>query len=198
MAGEVRFEVDEITLRDIQVRLGLMQAKAPTVMKRALNDTARQARKNLAAKAQETYAVKMGGLARYVRIQNASAGKLEAILRVRGGPLPLAQKYFSVQGGKGPRGPYMKTLVNRKVGKHTWGSRAFHNTLGKKSGHKGAAEFVGGDSKQPNRLHIKTLYTLSIPQMFGSDRYVYGVVEPYIQSDLLASVERHIGVMLRS
>ena len=197
MAGEVRFEVDEVTLRDIERRLGLMKAKAPTVMKRALNDTARQARKNLASKAQETYAVKAGGLARYVRIQTASAANLEAILRIRGAMLPLAQKYFSVQGGKGPRGPHMRTLVNRKNGKFTWGPRAFHNILGE-SGHKGAAEFVGGDDDQPNRLKIKTLYTLSIPQMFGSERYVYGVVEPHIQSDLLASVERHIGVMLRS
>ena len=195
--GMVRFEVDEITLRDIERRLGLMRVKAPSVLSRALNDTARQARKDLATKAQEAYALKIGGFARYVRIIGARNANLEAILQVRGSALPLAQKYFSVRGGKGPHGSPLKTTV-LKGKTHTWGPRAFNNKLSKgETVHKGAAEFVGGHRKQPSRLHIKTLYTTSIPQMIGSERHVYGIVEPNINSNLRANVEHHIAVMLR-
>jgi hypothetical protein len=191
MAGgtSFTFEFDEITVANIEKRLGRMKSQAPTVLKRALNDTARQARKDLANKAQETYAVKAGGLAKYVRIKNASNGDLVAILRINGGPLPLAQKYFSVQGGKGPRGSALKTTVVRG-NTHTWGPGAFQNVLGA-SGHKGSAV-----RHQPSRLPIETKFTLSIPQMFGSEKRVYGVVEPHIQSNLKNNVERHIGVIL--
>ena len=191
MAGgaQFTFEFDEITVANIEKRLGRMKSQAPTVLRRALNDTARQARKDLASKAQETYAVKAGGLAKYVRIKSASNGDLVAILRINGGPLPLAQKYFSVQGGKGPRGSALKTTVLRGH-THTWGPGAFSNVLGA-SGHKGTAV-----RHQPARLPIETKFTLSIPQMFGSERRVYGVVEPHIQDNLKNNVERQIGVIL--
>lgn len=196
MAGgtQFTFEFDEASLANIERRLGAMKQKAPTVLSRALNDTAKQARTDLANKAQETYAVKAGGLAKYVRIKSANAGSLEAILKVNGAHLPLTQKNFSVQGGKGPRGSHLKTTVLRG-NTHTWGPRAFNNVLGG-SGHRGTAEFIGGDPGQPSRLHLKTLFTVSIPQMIGSEQRVYGVVEPHIQENLRNNVERHIGVIL--
>lgn len=195
MANDIRFEFDEVSVAAIEKKLGAMKSMAPTVLKRALNDTAKDARKDLAKKAQETYAVKKSGLAKYARIQSASNGNLVAIIRIKDKPLPLAKKYFSVQGGHGPRGKHMKTTVI-KGETHTWGARAFHNILGK-SRHEGAAEFIGGDKEQPTRLHLKTLYTVSIPQMFGSKKRVYGVVEPNIQDNLRRNVERHIDVVLR-
>lgn len=196
MATDIRFEFDEISVENIRKKLGRMGDKAPTVMKRAVNDTARQARRDLAKKAQQAYAVKAGGLANYVKIKNATNGDLEAILRISGKVLPITQKYFSVQGGHGPRGPYLRTLIKRSSGVQTWGPGAFHNTISKKenrkgAGHKGVAERLGKE-----RFPIETKYTVSIPGMFANEKEVYGAVEPHIQSNLMANVERHIGVIL--
>lgn len=190
MATDIRFEFDEISVENIKKKLGSMGDKAPTVLKRAVNDTARQARRDLAAKAQQAYAVKVGAMTKYVKIKNATNSDLEAILRISGAHLPITQKYFSVQGGHGPRGPHLKTLIKRSSGVQTWGPGAFQNTLGQ-SGHSGAAERVGAE-----RLPIKAKYTVSIPGMFANEKEVYGAVEPHIQSNLRANVERHIGVIL--
>lgn len=187
--GDIHFEWDQQMLANIERRLGRMKSQAPNVLKLGLNDTARQARKDLAVKAQQAYAVKVGGFTKYIRLTAASAGSLEAWLRVSGKSLPLTSRYFSVQGGKGPKGGHLRTLVKRSSGVHTWGPRAFNNVLGS-SGHKGAAEYVGGG--QPGRLHIQALFTTSIPAMVGNEKEVYGVVEPHIQENLQKNVERHI------
>ena len=189
----VQFEFDQNMLAAIERKLGDMRSQAPRVFKLALNDTARQAKSDLAKKAQETYAVKVGGFSKNVRLEAATTSTLEAWLKAKGSRLPITRKNFSVQGGKGPKGPYMKTLIKKSEGQHTWGSRAFHNVLGK-SGHQGAAEYVGGG--QPGRLHIKTLYTVSVPQMLGNEREVYGIVEPHIMENLQNNVNRHVARIL--
>lgn len=188
--GSIHFEWDQGMLHKIERKLGNMKSQAPRVFALGLNDTARQARRDLATKAQQAYAVKVGGFTKYIRLTAASSGSLEAWLRVNGSNLPLTQKYFSVRGGKGPKGGPLQTLVKRSSGVHTWGPGAFNNVLGG-SGHKGAAE-----RKQPTRLPIHAVYTTSIPAMVGNEKEVYGIVEPNIMTNLQKNVERHIARIL--
>lgn len=194
MAGgaEIKFEFDQFTVKNVERRLGRLKSRAPQAMKWALNDTARQARTDLGRKAQETYAVKIRGLTKQIRLQPANVGKLEAVLRVSGGNLPLTQKNFSVQGGKGPKGAPLRTLVNKANGPHVWGPRAFNNVLGK-SGHKGTAEYVGGLN---SRLHISAIWTTSVPKMIGNEKQVYGIVEPHILENLSNNLDRHVARIL--
>ena len=56
-SGMIEFEVDQTQLQRIELKLKDMKAKAPQALKNAVNATARDAKKDLADKAKETYAV---------------------------------------------------------------------------------------------------------------------------------------------
>ena len=70
--GILRFEFDEDLLRTIEDALGSMKSESRRVLKNAVNDTARDAKKDLAKKAQETYAVKQGRFTKAMKTQNAT------------------------------------------------------------------------------------------------------------------------------
>ena len=188
MAGEIRFEFDEITVRNIEKRLGLMRSEAPKALKNALNATAKDARRDLAREAQKTYAVKVGGFTRHMKLTPASTGNLEAVIKARGSRLQF--RYFSVWGGKGPKGAPLRVLINKKHGRKTFGhgSRAFRNRIG---GGMTAARRAGA-----SRTPYSILHTVSIPQMIGNERDVYGVVEPNILSNLRKNVDRQVSRIL--
>ncbi len=59
------------------------------------------------------------------------------------------------------------------------------------SGHKGIFQRNEG-KKRGDKKEISEKMGLSIPQMIGSERHVYGIVKPYIQSDLKEAVNRHV------
>lgn len=63
-SGMIEFEVDQTQLQRIELKLKDMKAKAPQALKNAVNATARDAKKDLADKAKETYAVRVRGLRR--------------------------------------------------------------------------------------------------------------------------------------
>ena len=54
-SGMIEFEVDQTQLQRIELKLKDMKAKAPQALKNAVNATARDAKKDLADKAKETY-----------------------------------------------------------------------------------------------------------------------------------------------
>ena len=95
MAGEVSFELDQITVANIEARLGALRTKAPTALKNAINATAKDARTDLWAKANATYTIKKGGFNKDMKLKPANTGNLEAVLLTRGAPLEMIK--FSVK-----------------------------------------------------------------------------------------------------
>lgn len=199
----IQFELDEITVRDIELRLGMLRAKAPQVMKNALNVTAKNARKDLAGKARETYTAKTGGFNSQMRILPASTGNLVSIIQTRGEHLEF--KYFSVFGGRG--GAPFSVMINKKHGGRKRLERAFVNNIAR-SGQKRQKDTKKGGAGSSvtavraarragaSRLKIHKLFSVSVPQMIGNERDVYGVVEPTIQDNLRRNVETHIAKIL--
>ena len=205
MAGEISFEFDQVSVQKIEKRLGKMKSEAPRALKNALNATAKDARKDLAHKAQETYAVKMGGFNSQMKIKPANTGNLVAIIETHGEHLEF--KYFSVQGGRGPSGPPLTVLINKKHGGRKTVERGFKNNIAargqtrKKATAKGAAgsQVVANRAAQrlgASRLKIKKLFSVSVPQMIGNERDVYGVVEPNILSNLQKNVDNQVAKIL--
>ena len=85
----IQIEYDRNMLAKIERRLGRMKSEAPKVLKNAINQTAKQARKDLAAEAQKTYVVKSGRFNKAMKIKNATAGSLEATIKATGAPMEL-------------------------------------------------------------------------------------------------------------
>ena len=82
--GILRFEFDEDLLHTIEDALGSMKSESRRVLKNAVNDAARDAKKDLAKKAQETYAVKQGRFTKAMKTQNATESSLTATINVTG------------------------------------------------------------------------------------------------------------------
>lgn len=202
--------IEPINIEQVERRLGAMKQKAPKALKLAVNDTARKARSRLAKEAQKTYAVKTAGFNRVMNIKFATNSNPTAVIHTKGKKLPLAK--FSIRGGTLGQGRYYNPTLHRyqigkggisasgKVLKSSGYERSesaklkwFVANMG--SGHKGI--FVRNDGVKRHEgsrdnPEISEKMGLSIPQMIGSERHVYGIVKPYIQSDLKEAVNRHV------
>lgn len=179
----IQFEVDMPSLRKVEKRLGVIKDKAPKVMASALNDTAKDARKRLAEKAMQAYTVKSGKFNKAMKIKKATSGHLEAEIRSRGKPLNITNFKYSVpkSGAKSQivASGSLKQLVMGNI-------RAFKGKNG-----------LIWQRRSADRIPIKPLKSNSIPVMIGSEKRVYGVVEPHIKSDLKKNMEAEIRKLLR-
>lgn len=186
--GMLTFELDEITVRDIELRLGALRAKAPTALKNAINMTAKDARTDLWAKANATYTIKKGGFNKDMKLTPANTGNLEAILLTRGAPIEMIK--FRVTDRKAtPRVEILRGQVK------SMGDRSFVNNVAKKGTHThvAVAKYIGG---KDSRLKIQKKFSVSSPIMIGNERRVYGIVEPKIIENLQNNVDRQVNKIL--
>lgn len=186
--GMLTFELDEITVRDIELRLGALRAKAPTALKNAINATAKDARTDLWAKANATYTIKKGGFNKDMKLTPANVGNLEAILLTRGAPIEMIK--FRVTDRKGtPRVEILRGQVK------SMGDRSFVNNVAKKGTHThvAVAKYIGGKN---SRLKIQKKFSVSSPIMIGNERRVYGIVEPKIIENLQNNVDKQVNKIL--
>ena len=202
-------EVKVLNEKEVAKRLFSMREKVPKVIRLAVNDTATEARQRLAEKAQETYTVKIGGFKKAMRIKRATNSNLTAIISANGKRLSSGkfstqkgklgpEKYYNpvihrLQTGKGGESAAVRLLKKGKF-KTVKGGRGFPIWFKTKfgSGHAGVFQREGKD-----RTPIKEKMGLSIPQMIGSEKHVYGILEPHIQSDLEKALDRHIARAVR-
>ena len=98
----ISYEISREDLRYVQRRLKRIETEAPKAFKNAINHTAKEARKKLAAGAQGAYTVKNGGFNSRMRIQNATNTKLYAVIRSKDKPLTITRFHATApkSGGK--------------------------------------------------------------------------------------------------
>lgn len=202
----ITYEYDQNTLAKVEKKLGSLKSEAPKALKNAINQTAKQARKDLATEAQKTYALKTGGFNKSMKIKGASTANLEAVIKTKGEHLSI-KKNFSATGGKS--GSVLKVLINKKRGRKSFDNKAFINNIArkgqkrKKDTQKGKAGSVvrhlaAAYREGPKRLHIHELYSVSIPQMIGNEKDVYGVVQPTIKENLQENVDKQVRKILEA
>lgn len=182
--------IDKSTMKAIEKKLDSMGVKSADVLKKAINDTAKQARKSLAREAQKTYVIKSGRFNKAMTLKNATKSNLEAVIGSTGRVTELkdfkvspskVQTYESrpdVVKGKGLRSSNLKKLQKGDL-------KAFVVKFA--NGHQSVAQRRG-----KKRLPLKIFYSPSIPKMLGNEKRVYGVVEPEIIQNLKDNLEKHI------
>lgn len=200
-------------LARVERKLGAMKEKAPKVLKLAVNDTARKARSRLAKEAQKKYEVKGVGINKAVKIKFATASSQTAILRYTGQKIPL-YRFKHRKGTLGTERYYNPTLHRMQTGKGGRGASgkllkgsSFQSDNGAKlkwfianmGDHTGIFQRTGIQRHQGSRNNpeVKEKMGKSIPEMIGDAKRVYGVVEPYIESDLKEAVNRHVSRVFR-
>jgi len=166
----------------VERKLGDLAGKSRTVIARGLNKTAKDARKRLAEKAQETYTAKKVHFNSHMKLDSANAGNLVATLRANGRPLSLtgfAHRAPKKQGGKAQvlQAGGMKPIEMS-------GIKAF-----KRNG-------LMMQRRSKARLPVKVLHSNSVPVMLGSEQRVYGIVRPHIESDLKKNLDAEIARLI--
>jgi hypothetical protein len=189
------FTVDDNGMvQAIANQLGEYADKAPTVLKQALNATAKDARSMLAEQAKDIYIVQKSKFNKAMTIKNASARKLEALIVTAGAPLELidfkANPKKPSTGVDRPDVVMGKVLVKSSLKRLEMGNlKAFVAKF--KSGHVSIVQRRG-----PERLPVKKLLSPSIPKMVGNEEQVYGKVEPKIAELLDANIRKYISKTL--
>lgn len=186
----ITVEVEKRTIQSIEKKLDSMGKKPHEIMKKAINDTAKQARKKLAEEAQKTYVMKSGRFNKAMSVKNASISNLEAIIGATGAVTELKDfkvspaRFYTganrpdVIKGKGLRKNNMKKLQMGDL-------KAF------------VAKFTNGhlsvvQRRTKDRLPLKKFLSPSIPKMLGNEQKVFGLVEPDIYKNLQINLEKHI------
>lgn len=187
-SGMIEFEVDQTQLQRIELKLKDMKAKAPQALKNAVNATARDAKKDLADKAKETYAVKSPRFKKAIAQKNATASNPTATLKITGAVNELADfKYKDNTSTDAARGKVLKASGLKSLQKGNL--KAFITKFG--SGHVSVVQRKG-----TSRLPLKKLLSPSIPTMVGNEAKVYGIVKPNIEENLQKNIQKQIDRIL--
>ena len=177
----ITYEVDKADLKYVQKKLRGMETKAPRVIKNAINHTAKEARKKLAAGAQGAYTVKSGGFNSRMKIQNATNGKLYAVIKSEDKTLTIT-RFHATAPKSGGRADIVKGGLKQLVGPKN--IKAFKR--------KGLIV----QRKTEDRYPLKVLRSVSVPKMlekvYKGERGVTGELEPVIKRTLHDEIGKEI------
>lgn len=197
-----------INTKDARSMLGKLDGNDQSMkkaLKKAVKETAKQARERLAKQAQNSYTVKNAGFNKNMKIRIASGSQPAAIIRSEGEPLPL-KEFKTSQDGKTTCAQVLKHGSLKPL--ERGGIKAFINNIADKNHVKKKLPKKGKTGSRvrhialaqregKERLKINEKFGNSVPVMIGSQKHVYGVVEPYIGEDLQSYlrkfVERELG-----
>ena len=190
----ITYEVSKADIERVQKKLKGMEKDAPKVIKNAINKTAREARRKLAEGAQSAYTVKMAGWNSRMKIQNATVGNLEAIIRVKDRPLTTTR--FSHRANKKKQGGAaasadivkggLKEIISRYSGTTGTRIKAFK------------ANGLIMQRQTVDRLPVKVLRSNSVPKMIekvyqgerGIDRQLKDTINQALQRNIGAEIEK--------
>lgn len=169
--------VDTRTIREVERQLGQFSNKAPTVISRALNRAATNAKTNAAKKAREEYIIKASDIKNTITIKKATKNRLATDVISKGERLGLHKFKVSPKNPRPKRPP--KSL---KVGvKKSSSKELLHAFVADVNG----AKVFERVSK--SRLPIKQLYGLAVPQMIG-----HISVRDFIESESLRVFDQRL------
>ena len=177
----ISYEISREDLRYVQRRLKRIETEAPKAFKNAINHTAKEARKKLAAGAQGAYTVKNGGVNSRMRIQNATNTKLYAVIRSKDKPLTIT-RFHATAPKSGGKADIVKSGLKELIGPKQ--IKAFKR---------------GGlimQRKSADRYPVKVLRSVSVPKMlekvYEGERGIEGALGPEIQRTLHDEIRKEV------
>lgn len=203
----ITIEFNANSYNELKRRLGKMSSQAPSVMKKAINDTTKSTKKTLSSTAKKSYTTKNPGYSNAMKTRGATVNRLQAVISSSGEPLPLLR--FRVSAGK--RATKVKIIKANGLKELTKTSgkpvKAFVNNIARKGQirrkktAKGAAgtavihRAVAQREKANKRLKIHEKFGPSIPAQLGSV-FVKEEIAIKIADTLHDSLEKHIDKIL--
>ncbi|WP_167955123.1 hypothetical protein [Anaerosporobacter faecicola] len=206
----ITFKVDENALKMIELKLDYMSVKAPEVLKKSINDTAKMLKNDLKVEVKKNYTAKVGGINKAISIKKATNKQIVAVVTVTGKPIPLVQfknvaddsvrakaikrnklKPLTLSGAD-HNGKDLKSFVAKMSNGHVG---IFQRTPGKTMKGHGSRTLKNG-KKTTGRDAIKQFYGNSIVKMVGNEDLVCSKVEKKANDYLKESLDKHIAKVL--
>lgn len=169
-------EVNERMISDVQRRLGQFKNKAPTVISRALNRAASNAKTNAVKKAKEEYEVKSTDVRSTIQITKSNRNQLGAMVTSTSTKLPLHKFKVSPKTPR-PRNPQRLKVAVKKSGL----KELMHAFVANVNGNKVF------ERETSSRLPIKQLFGPSVPEMLGNRD-----VKSYIEDEAVRIFDRRL------
>lgn len=175
----ITYEVDKADLKYVQEKLKGIEKGAPTAIMKAVNITAKAARKKLLEGVNKSYTVKAGGFNSKMNIHNASRSRLYAVITSKGRPLTLT-RFHATAPKSGGKADIVKAGLKQLVGSRN--IKAF-----KRKG-------LMMQRETEDRYPIKVLRSNSVSKMLESvyKGKVNSAVEPVIQETLHSEIEKQV------
>lgn len=210
-AAMIDIELNADMLQMVDKALGDLKSESRKVLKKAINETAKQAKKDLLKKTREEYTVKAAVLNKATEKHNATLSNLEATIKVKSASRELLdfKTRVSKQGVKAQilTSSSMKLLQSQK------GNRAKAFLTQFQSGHKAIVQRQEGQKYKTARgqrkrmekygphadmTQIKKLLSVSAPKMIGDEKRVLGILRPKIYDNLMDNIQKEIDKTLSS
>ncbi len=197
----IDIEIGREEIEKINRRLGELQGKSPSILKKEINKAAEQMKKSLSREAKKKYVNTNVGIFRdAMKTTKASVGNLEAVIEAKGRPESLVK--FQIAGGtnresisaKVFRKSSLEELTNTKAQPNI---KSFIAKF--KSGHTAVVQRVEKGkvpvSSKLGRRYIRELKGPSIPHMLGLRTFPEEAKEDTM-AQLHRSIENHVAQML--
>lgn len=174
----IEIEVERGQLNKLKKKFKNTPNDVPKIVKKAINQSMKVARVEVADEAKERYTLKKkSDIKKHVYVERkATTSKLEGVMTFRGQKISLAKFKTSPakpNPNKSPEFTKAKLLVDSSLKKLKGDDKSSKAFLAKMpSGHIGVFERMKGTSQKSdkNKEKIKELAALSVPQMFNNDR----------------------------
>ena len=205
----IYFQAEMQDLTKIEAALGMAKDKSKTVLRSAINQTAKETVSLLVDEAGKEYYIKnKSSIGKTLNRKKATVGDLTAVITSTGKTTELYDFRVSPRSYSPKHRPAGGHTANVKVGnpaKHLYlkpdasGDKYKAFIVKFKNGHKSVAQRVPGTEMESSsgREAIKTLRSTSIPAMLGNEEGVYRVVNPKIQDMLQKNIQEQIQRFLK-
>lgn len=201
-------QVNELTLKAVEYKLGNLKDQAPKVLKKAINTTARESRKLLSEKAQKTYTIKTSKFNKNIKRKNATNSNLQATLTVKGAANQLTSfKHKENIKEVAAKAKILNNSSLKEIISKKYDTKAFVTQFS--SGHfaivqrdKGAKYTAGAAARKAkygehaDMTKIKDLQSLSDPIMVGGKK-VYGSLKAEIVDRLYFNINKEVEKVLK-
>lgn len=211
----IKYKIDRKNLRHVQKALKSIEKGSETAIMRAVNNTAKKARKKLLEGVNKSYTVKAGGFNSRIKIRRATRSRLYAEITSKGRPLTLKRFKTSTRKGNGTEADVtksgLKPLVSTggKAGIKANVRKAVDRFKGRKRASSNyqikAFKAKGGlimQRKTSDRYPLKVLRSVSAPKMLESvykgSKNIKQELRPVVQETLHEEIQKEIDKLLNT
>lgn len=200
----IEISVDQEALKELNKKFDKLSTESPIEAKKAINETAREVKKFLAAEAKMRYTLKRSNFSGEMKIQSATVGKIEAFIESAGEMQPLIN-YKLVRGKKATKAQILRKGSPKILENKGDNIKAFVNNIADKNqrrskdtkkGAKGTRVIHLGvaQRKGKERLEINELYGNSVPKMIEK---TFDEKKPLIIEKLKRNLDKHIESIMK-